>query len=130
MIRVERVSKPSRFDRDCRRPGKRWLAANPGRRPRAFWAPFTAALAEGFHQRCGYSAVLIQNGTIDHFLSWKNLPELTYEWSNYSRLLRHPRREPPHKSLRIKPRHRRPMEPRQTFGNPSWPASQSAVRLR
>lgn len=83
MIRVERVSKPSGFDRDCLRPGNRWLAANPGRRPRAFWAPFTAALAEGFEQRCGYAAVLIQNGTIDHFLSWKNQPELTYEWSNY-----------------------------------------------
>lgn len=83
MIRVERVSKPSRFDRDCRRPGNRWLDANPGRRPKALWAPFTAALAEGFQQRCGYSAVLIQNGTVDHFLSWKNRPELTYEWSNY-----------------------------------------------
>lgn len=27
--------------------------------------------------------MLIQNGTVDHFLSWKNRPELTYEWSNY-----------------------------------------------
>lgn len=83
MIRVGRVAKPSGFDRECRRPGNRWLADNPGRRPRALWTPFTAALARGFEQRCGYSAVLIQNGTIDHFLSWRNRPELTYEWSNY-----------------------------------------------
>lgn len=83
MIRVERVMTPSEFNRDCRRAGNRWLAANPGRRPRPLWVPFTAALAEGFQQRCGYSAVLIQNGTVDHFLSWKNRPELTYEWSNY-----------------------------------------------
>jgi hypothetical protein len=83
VIRVERVAEPSEFDRKCRVPGNRWIAANPGRRPNALWAAFTAALADGFQQRCGYSAVLIQNGTVDHFLSWKNRPELTYEWSNY-----------------------------------------------
>lgn len=83
MIRVAPVAKPKGFDRDCRRPGKLWLGANPGRRPKALWSTFTAALAEGFQQRCGYSAVRIQNGTVDHFLSWKNRPDLTYEWSNY-----------------------------------------------
>lgn len=84
MIRVRRVPEPSTFDRDCRRPGKQWAADNPrARRPKPLWRPFTAALAEGFQQRCGYSAVRIQNGTVDHFSSWKSRPELAFEWANY-----------------------------------------------
>ena len=84
MIRVQRVPEPSTFDRDCRRPGKQWAAANPqAMRPKPLWRPFTAALEAGFQHRCGYSAVRIQNGTIDHFSSWKSRPDLAFEWTNY-----------------------------------------------
>lgn len=80
MIRVQRPREPARFDAECRRRGARWLAANPGAaRPRPLWREFTPDLARAFRERCGYSAVVIQSGTVDHFQSWKRSPELAYE---------------------------------------------------
>lgn len=84
MIRVRPAAEPHDFDRACRRRGHAWLAAHPGvDRPKPFWRKFVGDLAEEFEQRCGYSAVMIPNGTVDHFLSWKRTPSLAYEWSNF-----------------------------------------------
>jgi hypothetical protein len=84
MIRVRPAAEPHGFDRACRQRGSAWLADHPGTaRPKPFWREFVGDLAEGFKHRCGYSAVMIQNGTVDHFLSWKRNPNLAYEWSNF-----------------------------------------------
>jgi hypothetical protein len=84
MIRFEPVPEPPEFDAKARQPGKIWLATHPGtKRPRDLWSPFKAALADGFCDLCGYSAMYEPVGTVDHYKSWKGHPELAYEWSNY-----------------------------------------------
>lgn len=84
MIPVAPVPEPSGFDERGRRPGNAWLLENPGvKRPRDYWSPFRAVLAEGFANRCGYTAMHDLAGTVDHLRSYKTNPELAYEWSNY-----------------------------------------------
>jgi hypothetical protein len=84
MIPVKPVPEPVEFETRARQPGKTWLAQNPdAQRPRDYWSSFRDLLAEGFAGRCGYTAMLAPEGTIDHFRSWKSHPELAYEWSNY-----------------------------------------------
>lgn len=84
MIPVRPAREPDRFDVACRRAGNAWLAANRSApRPKPLWREFVHDLGEAFAQRCGYSAVLIQNGTVDHFQSWKHNRALAYEWNNY-----------------------------------------------
>jgi hypothetical protein len=84
MIPVAPVPEPPDFEARARRPGSTWRSENPGAiRPRDYWSPFKATLAEGFRHRCGYSAMLDLAGTIDHFHSYKTHPHLAYEWSNY-----------------------------------------------
>lgn len=84
MIPVAPVPEPSAFDERVRRPGNAWLAENPGvKRPRDYWSPFRAVLAEGFANRCGYTAMHDLAGTVDHHRSYRTNPDLAYEWSNY-----------------------------------------------
>lgn len=84
MIRVGRVPAPPQFLQKCRVPGEAWLAANPGAlRPRDYWSQFKPALADGFSNRCGYSAMYEPVGSVDHFKSWNNHPALAYDWGNY-----------------------------------------------
>jgi hypothetical protein len=85
MIPVRRVREPADFDAKARKPGRSWLKANTGaKRPKDLWSPFRPALARGFKNLCGYAAMLDPTGgTVDHFLSWSNHPEVAYEWSNY-----------------------------------------------
>ncbi len=84
MIPVAPVPEPSGFDERVNRPGNAWLAENPGAdRPRDFWSPFRDVLAEGFAHRCGYTAMIDLAGTVDHHLSYKTHPELSYAWTNY-----------------------------------------------
>lgn len=84
MIPVDPLPEPPEFDEQVRQPGKAWLQQHPdAERPRDFWSPFKPPLAAGFGNRCGYAAMLDLVGTIDHYLSCKNYPEQTYEWSNY-----------------------------------------------
>lgn len=84
MIPVLPVPEPHDFDEKARQPGNQWLIDHPdANRPRDYWSPFRNLLAEGFHFRCGYSAMWISEGSVDHFLSWQNHPQLAYEWSNY-----------------------------------------------
>lgn len=83
VIPVEPVPEPPTFDERARRPGNDWLAKNPSAsRPRDYWSPFKASLAEGFKNRCGYSAMYEPAGTVDHFRSYTSHPHLSYEWTN------------------------------------------------
>lgn len=85
MIKVPRAAEPSSFDVECRRPGNAWLAAAPGRDPRErpLWGAFRADLREAFGRRCGFLAVWLPGGTIDHWVSVSSNRALAYEWSNY-----------------------------------------------
>ena len=85
---------PATFDADCRQKGLEWLqklsqnqTALPDR-PTDFWSPFRPDLRRGFRGRCGYYAMYIHDGQVDHFTSWKtcrtnNTPGLAYEWDNF-----------------------------------------------
>jgi hypothetical protein len=84
MIPVGKPRKPRTFDRDCGVPGNQWLAANP--RSKAFpahWTKFHRRLEKAFSHRCGWWAVRITDGAVDHYLSKKNYRSKTYDWENY-----------------------------------------------
>lgn len=84
MIPVQKPRKPRTFDRDCRTPGNRWLAAKPkSTKFPAHWTKFQPHLEKGFSGRCGWWAVWISDGEVDHYLSKKNHRNQAYEWSNY-----------------------------------------------
>ncbi|NJN68827.1 MAG: hypothetical protein HC884_20060 [Chloroflexaceae bacterium] len=84
MIHFDPVPEPPGFDEEVRQPGNAWLQQHPDtERPRDFWSPFKPHLEAGFRKLCGYTAMLTTDGTVDHYLSCKNYPELTYEWRNY-----------------------------------------------
>lgn len=85
MIAVAKVKKPKDFDATVKVPGDQWLKDNAtAKRPKALWAPYTKTLAVGFSGLCGYAAMLdATGGTVDHYLSFKNHPKKTYDWSNY-----------------------------------------------
>lgn len=83
MMRFKPVPEPSQFNEKARLPGNAWLAQNPGKRPKDFWFPFKSQLADGFQNLCGYSAMYEPVGTVDHYLSCENHPNLAYEWENY-----------------------------------------------
>jgi hypothetical protein len=84
------IPEPPTFDVECRAKGNAWLAKlrNAGKTkgfPSRCWTRFEPELEEAFHSRCGYWAMRIQSGTVDHFYS-KALPTnrcLVFEWSNY-----------------------------------------------
>lgn len=83
MIRVNRVPEPGDFDAKVRQPGNAKLRPTSQRRPPALWSAYKPALADGFRQLCGYSAMYEPVGTVDHYLSWQNHRTLAYEWGNY-----------------------------------------------
>lgn len=85
MIPVAPVGKPNDFDAEVKTPGNAWLLANPNvKRPKPLWSGYTKDLAKGFSDLCGYAAMLDPTGgTVDHYLSYKNHPNHTYEWDNY-----------------------------------------------
>lgn len=84
MIKVRRVRQPAGFAA-AKVEGDAWVAAHPGAaRPKDLWSPYLASLAQGFGNRCGYAAMFDSAaGTVDHYLSWKNRPDLAYDWRNY-----------------------------------------------
>lgn len=77
------IPEPNDFDSRCRIRGKAWLGANPIKRPKDYWSTFRHALAAGFTDRCGYCAMWISSGTVDHFVSCNEDRQQAYEWSNY-----------------------------------------------
>ncbi|HOZ49971.1 MAG TPA: hypothetical protein PLO37_23585 [Candidatus Hydrogenedentes bacterium] len=83
MIHVDPVPEPAAFDADVRQVGNAWLGKHPTGQPPSLWRDFSAALAEGFHDLCGYGAMYEPRGTIDHFISIKEARCLAYEWNNY-----------------------------------------------
>ena len=85
MIPVAPVGKPKDFDAEVKTPGTAWLQTHrAAKRPPALWNKYTKDLCEGFSGLCGYAAMLDPTGgTVDHYLSYKNHPNLTYEWNNY-----------------------------------------------
>lgn len=98
MIRVERKPPPEGFEEYVRQPGRAWLEDEVHRhraRPRPYWNEWPAcrkALRDAFHHRCGYLAMYIPSGHIDHFESWAQCKQtgrhyLAYEWANYRWLL-------------------------------------------
>ncbi len=81
------IPEPPSFDADCRKKGNAWLAANPTKKKGfpSHWTKFESELEAGFHARCGWWAMRIDSGSVDHFLS-KAKPAnrgVIYEWSNY-----------------------------------------------
>ena len=75
------IPEPAGFDEKCRQKGRTWLIKNPDpqRRPKDFWGQFRPDLAHGFSDRCGYSAMWITSGTIDHFVSYGEDRKQAYE---------------------------------------------------
>lgn len=88
MIRVEPPPEPPTFDSICRRPGNQWLKEHPAyERPRDYWSGFEPQLREAFSGRCGWCAMLVMRGQVDHFIPIAKLrktrrDQLAYEWSN------------------------------------------------
>jgi hypothetical protein len=90
VIRVRPRPEPPRFDQRCRRRGHRWLETHPDHpgRPNDFWSEFEPDLREVFEGRCGYCAMRIMRGQVDHFVPVSVLKgeanlHLAYEWSNF-----------------------------------------------
>ena len=84
MIHFDPVSEPADFDKKARKRGAAWLKSHPkAKRPYDYWTPFKPALADGFGNLCGYSAMVEPVGTVDHFVSVKTDKSLAYEWDNY-----------------------------------------------
>jgi len=90
MIRVPSpVPEPPLFDAECRQPGMEWLAAQDELpdRPKDLWSPFRDDLREGFARRCGYYAMHLPDGQVDHFISWDSCKQdqrqLAYDWNNF-----------------------------------------------
>ncbi|MDO9018699.1 MAG: hypothetical protein Q8S73_31765 [Deltaproteobacteria bacterium] len=51
-------------------------------RAEPYWSEFLPQLREGFGRRCGYAAMYIPDGTVDHFRSRRDHRGLLYEWTN------------------------------------------------
>jgi hypothetical protein len=85
MIPIERAPEPPSFDERVRKPGQRWLAANPtSSNLPSHWRGIRPELAAAFEDRCACTAMsLMTPGTVDHFVSIKEDRDLAYEWSNY-----------------------------------------------
>lgn len=78
------ILKPASFEPRCGDLGRKWLSANPtSEKMPAYWTAFQPELADGFYQRCGWWAMWIADGAVDHFLSRKNHRHLAYTWDNY-----------------------------------------------
>ena len=81
------IAEPAAFDVGCHQPGDAWLASHPaktkGERFPSYWLPFQPDLADGFSNRCGWWAMRIEDGHVDHYLSKDNHRHLAYTWNNY-----------------------------------------------
>jgi hypothetical protein len=85
MIRVARPGEPEDFDKKCRQPGKTWLTEHPTGDPHdhPLWTRCLADLRAAFEMRCGFLAMRIPRGTVDHWVSVKTDRDKAYEWDNY-----------------------------------------------
>ncbi len=84
------IPEPADFNEVCRNRGHVWIAQKvladelpePSKYPN-YWAKYEGDLANAFQERCGWGAMWIAEGDVEHFLSKKNRSDLIYEWSNY-----------------------------------------------
>jgi hypothetical protein len=90
MIRVRPRPEPENFASRCRERGRRWLKKHAGYqgRPYDYWSAFEPELRETFNGLCGYCAMTVIKGQIDHFIPVATLraqgkDHLAYEWSNF-----------------------------------------------
>jgi hypothetical protein len=89
MKRVKRVKEPTKFDERCRKRGQKWLQTHPiYDRPYDYWSEFEPELRAEFGGRCGYCAILISKGQVDHFIPVAVLKQTArdreaYEWTNF-----------------------------------------------
>lgn len=88
MLRVASTEEPERFDSRCRQRGRCWLQTHPQGRPVDYWSEFNPDLHHAFTGRCGYCAMTIMKGEVDHFIpvaSVRGTPRecLIYEWNNF-----------------------------------------------
>lgn len=83
MMRFDPSPEPEEFDERARQRGQLWLVANPTGRPKDLWSPFRPQLRESFMWLCAYTAMRVEQGTVDHFISCDENRSLAYEWSNY-----------------------------------------------
>jgi hypothetical protein len=90
MIRVRTRPEPKDFARRCRDRGRNWLknhAVYEGH-PHDYWSEFEPELRETFNGLCGYCAMTVMKGQVDHFIAVAILKargedQLAYEWSNF-----------------------------------------------
>jgi hypothetical protein len=84
VIRVERAEEPPDFEAKVRAPGREWLAKHDRGDPPDHWRHARHHLRNAFRSRCGYTAMFLQSGTVDHFVSRSEDKErkLVYEWRN------------------------------------------------
>lgn len=89
MIPVRPQPEYKGFEGQVRRPGQRFLAANPSPssrefRNRDYWRRAKKELHRAY-VRCAYTSLRIMGtrGTVDHFRPKVKFPHLAYEWSNY-----------------------------------------------
>ena len=84
MMQFDVVPEPAEFRAQVSVPGARWLENHPdGGRPPDYWSSFQSHLAAGFNDLCGYLAMYVTDGTVDHFVSVREDRSRTYDWSNY-----------------------------------------------
>ena len=89
MIPFTLQDEPPTFDRQCRIPGRKWLAEHPDyERPQDYWTAFEPDLRRAFNEMCGWCAMFIMRGQIDHFIPVATLrktgqDDLAYEWKNF-----------------------------------------------
>ena len=90
MIPVEPSPEPAGFAENVRDRGLAWVEAQ--RRPiTAFpshWRWCEPHLHTAFHGRCGWAAISISSGHVEHFISQsvclqQDRPDLVYDWANF-----------------------------------------------
>ena len=90
MIRVQKKREYPGFDAEVRKPGLRFLKANPSPSSRDFrgndyWRNATKELHRRY-LRCAYTSLRLigsNERSVDHFLPKSIYPNLAYEWCNY-----------------------------------------------
>ena len=89
MIPVTPQPEPATFDARCRKRGQAWIASHPGYdRPNDYWTEFELDLRTAFDHKCGWCAMLIMRGQVDHFVPVAEAKRtgndnLCYEWTNF-----------------------------------------------
>lgn len=89
MIPVERRPAPAGFEENVREPGLKWIGGRSHSQMRfpSYWTWCEPHLREAFRTRCGWAAMTITSGVVEHFISQAEFrverPELAYDWDNY-----------------------------------------------